>query len=339
MSQAIVSRDQTVAAVEGMLAKSWKKIGQIVPKHLKPDRLLRVAILALERTPGLRSCTPASLAGGIVQASVLGLEIGDGLNSAHLIPFKKRGKGNQPDVMIATFVLGYGGMIDLALRSGRISTIFAFEVYKGDDFAQVLGDDPKIEHRRTPEGEENVGDPKRVTHVYAVAKMKDGGTIYRVLSRKQVELHRSRSKAKDGPWVTDWIEMALKTAIRVLFKYLPKSPEMAQAYQLDVAADTGDPQGLEDLVTADATVTNGGPKGGNGGGLASLGQSTTPSKPKATPKKDPEPEPNAPGAPQEPPAAPEAAATVPDAAQGEQEPRDPDEPPPDEGHGQGGIWE
>lgn len=336
MSQAIVSRDQTVAAVEGMLAKSWSKVGAIVPKHLKPERLLRVAIMALERNPGLRDCTPASLAGGIIQASVLGLEVGDGLNSAHLIPFKLKNS----DKKIATLVIGYGGMIDLAMRSGRVSRIFAFEVYKGDDFVQVLGDDPKIEHRRTPGGEANVGDPKKVTHVYAVATTKDGLPIYRVLSHREVELHRSRSKAgKSGPWVTDWIEMAKKTAIRALFKYLPKSPEMTQAYQLDVAADTGDPQGLEDLVTADATVTNGGPKGGNGGGLASLGQSTIPSKPKATPKKEPEPEPSAAGQPQDPPAASDAAGPAPDAAEAEQEPSDPDEAPPDEGHGVGGIWE
>lgn len=73
-----------------------------------------------------------------------------------------------------------------------------------------------------------------VTHVYAVARLKDGGTQFEVMTRKQIELVRSLSKAgNNGPWVTHWEEMAKKTAIRRLFKYLPVSIEIQRAVSMD----------------------------------------------------------------------------------------------------------
>lgn len=73
-----------------------------------------------------------------------------------------------------------------------------------------------------------------VTHVYAVARLKDGGTQFEVMTRKQIELVRSQSKAgNNGPWVTHWEEMAKKTAIRRLFKYLPVSIEIQRAVSMD----------------------------------------------------------------------------------------------------------
>ncbi|EFN9097341.1 hypothetical protein D3813_04040 [Escherichia coli] len=72
------------------------------------------------------------------------------------------------------------------------------------------------------------------THVYAVARLKDGGTQFEVMTRKQIELVRSLSKAgNNGPWVTHWEEMAKKTAIRRLFKYLPVSIEIQRAVSMD----------------------------------------------------------------------------------------------------------
>ncbi|EBQ9580483.1 recombination and repair protein RecT, partial [Salmonella enterica subsp. enterica serovar Weltevreden] len=73
-----------------------------------------------------------------------------------------------------------------------------------------------------------------VTHVYAVARLKDGGTQFEVMTRKQIELVRAQSKAgNNGPWVTHWEEMAKKTAIRRLFKYLPVSIEIQRAVSMD----------------------------------------------------------------------------------------------------------
>lgn len=57
---------------------------------------------------------------------------------------------------------------------------------------------------------------------------------FNAVTRKQIELVRAQSKAgNNGPWVTHWEEMAKKTAIRRLFKYLPVSIEIQRAVSMD----------------------------------------------------------------------------------------------------------
>ncbi|WP_249820187.1 recombinase RecT, partial [Escherichia coli] len=108
------------------------------------------------------------------------------------------------------------------------ASLSARVVREGDEFSFEFGLDEKLIHRPG----ENEDAP--VTHVYAVARLKDGGTQFEVMTRKQIELVRSQSKAgNNGPWVTHWEEMAKKTAIRRLFKYLPVSIEIQRAVSMD----------------------------------------------------------------------------------------------------------
>jgi recombination protein RecT len=62
--------------------------------------------------------------------------------------------------------------------------------------------------------------------------MKDGGVQFEVMSRSEIDGIRSRSKSSgSGPWVTDYPEMARKTVLRRLCKYLPMSSELASAME------------------------------------------------------------------------------------------------------------
>ena len=55
-----------------------------------------------------------------------------------------------------------------------------------------------------------------------------------VMTTEEVERIRARSKAgKEGPWVTDWNEMAKKTVFRRLSKWLPLSAEYRDAVDKD----------------------------------------------------------------------------------------------------------
>jgi hypothetical protein len=64
--------------------------------------------------------------------------------------------------------------------------------------------------------------------------MRDGVSKCEVLTTGEVEAIRKRSKAgSSGPWVTDWSEMAKKTAFRRVSKWLPLSAEVQDAFERD----------------------------------------------------------------------------------------------------------
>jgi recombination protein RecT len=229
---------QNYTTVAQMMEKSRDSIAAALPKHLTVERLSRVALGELRTNPKLLECAPASLMSAIVKASQLGLEVGSAMGHAYLVPYKTE----------CTLIIGYRGMIALARRSGEIQSITARVVYARDTFELEYGLEEKLRH--VPSTDE---DPGPVTHVYAVAKLRDGGIQYEVMTRAEVEAIRRRSRGGQyGPWATDWSEMARKTVMRRLFKYLPMSIEMADA----MSAEADDDRPSERNVTGTATVTD-----------------------------------------------------------------------------------
>ena len=230
-------------SVFGFLKTYKDQIAAALPKHMSADRMARVATTAIRSTPKLLECTPESLFGAIIQCSQLGLEPSNGLGHAYLLPFDKNEKRGGQWVKVSTevqLIIGYRGMLDLARRSGQIETIEAHAVYAGDTFECELGLNSKLVHIPAWDNPKR-GDPATLIFVYAVAKLKDGGTQFQVMSKAGVDAIRERSKAKNsGPWVTDYEQMALKTVTRRLFKWLPVSIEIQNAVSLDEAADRGE---------------------------------------------------------------------------------------------------
>lgn len=230
------------AGIRELLERSKSQIAAALPKHLTVERILRVAMTAVQTTPKLAECTPLSVLGGIVLFAQLGLEIGGPMGHAYLVPYKKSGQGREPDTWIATPIPGYRGMVDLARRSGAVSTIEAHVVHKRDRFRFAFGLHPVLEH--VPYAGED--DPGNASHAYAICRLRDGSTQYDVLTRREVEHVRKRSQAAGSeysPWTTDPDEMWKKTAIRRLWKLLPASVEkaMEKAIVAHDRAEMGNP--------------------------------------------------------------------------------------------------
>lgn len=227
-----------------------------LPRHMTAERMARIATTEMRKVPKLAQCDPMSFLGAVIQCAQLGLEPGNALGHAYILPFDKREKvGNQWRTVRteAQVIIGYRGMIDLARRSGQIVSIDARAVYDGDKFDCVLGLDAKIEHQPDWQNS-NRADASKLRFVYAVAKLKDGGVQFDVMSRAEVEGIRARSKAaNDGPWVTDFAAMAVKTVVRRLFKFLPVSIEMQTAVGLDEMAEHGMSQQNASIIDGDFT--------------------------------------------------------------------------------------
>lgn len=230
------------------------QIKAALPKHMTAERMARIALTETRKIPKLAKCDARTFVGAIIQLSQLGLEPGGTLGHAYLIPFENKRQGTV-DVQI---VVGYRGMIDLARRSGQIASLQAVVVREGDQFDVNMGLNPDLRH--VP-----VFDPERpMTFVYAVAVFKDGARQFEVMSRAEVERIRNNSQGyksalqydkKDNPWMTHFDEMAKKTVIRRLFKYLPVSIEMQRAVTLDERGDAGLSQMVDDLGAFDGTAT------------------------------------------------------------------------------------
>lgn len=227
-------RQNTIA---GLLTDPTIKsqIALALPKHMTAERLARIALTEVRKVPALAKCDQASFLAAIMQCAQLGLEPGGALGHAYLLPYENRKKG----ITEVQFIVGYRGMIDLARRSGQILSIEARAVYEADQFDVRLGLQSDLLH--VPAWDAQDRGPLRF--VYAVAKLKDGGTQFEVMSRVEVERVRAKSRAaNNGPWVDHFEEMAKKTVIRRLFKYLPVSIELATAVALDEQAEDGRPQ-------------------------------------------------------------------------------------------------
>lgn len=219
-----------VAMFRGFLEKQKGQLAAALPKHVTPDRMIRLACTEFAKNPTLQKCTPTSVFGAIVQASQLGLEIGV-LGQAYLVPYRN----SRNNTYEAQFIPGYKGLIGLARRSGEVTSIETHIVYERDTFNLVLGIDSKVEHVPYLEGDR--GNPRLV---YGVAKFRDGGYHFEWMPMVDVEKIRARSKASNnGPWVTDYEQMVRKTLIRRMANYLPMSVELQSAIQISDAADEG----------------------------------------------------------------------------------------------------
>jgi recombination protein RecT len=232
----------------GMLAE----LRRALPRHFPAEKMARVVLTALRTTRDLANCTPESFFGCVMTAAQLGLEVNTPNGHAYLIP-RRNGRTGTTECSI---IIGYSGMIELALRSGKVEKVIARSVRDGDHFLVRYGLTEDIEHIPSddPDREE-----RPITYVYAVAKLTTGGSVFEVMSRGQVENRRKSSSAGgSGPWRDHWEAMAKKTVVRALFKWLPKSSEMGLAEGLEQKLDDNTSQSTAfDSFTVEALERQG----------------------------------------------------------------------------------
>lgn len=234
---AVATRQDTAPAqarpidtVRAALERMTPQLKMALPRHLTPDRLVRVALTAVQNTPKLLECDRTSLYAAIMTCAQLGLEPDGVLGQAYLIPYGDK----------VQFIPGYKGLISLARNSGEVVSIGAHEVCERDEFRFAFGLREDLHHVPAR------GDRGEITHFYAIARFRDGGHHWDVMTREEVDTIRDNSQgyrtakrfARNGvinsPWAQHYVEMGKKTAIRRIAKYLPlsvqKAAAMADAY-------------------------------------------------------------------------------------------------------------
>jgi recombination protein RecT len=147
----------------------------------------------------------------------------------HFLPFSQKGASQKQ----ATYVPNYFGVLLSLDRTGKVEDAFAHPVYEGDTFvcdhlAGIYAHVPAI-----------TCDPPRqqgkVRFYYACILLRDVKKPHvEIMSLDDINAVRRRAPAHDnGPWVTDFDEMAKKTVLKRASKMIKGAPKLHQMLQED----------------------------------------------------------------------------------------------------------
>lgn len=257
MQDALVPAEKPTAkvtTVQNLLSKMEDQFKKVLPKHITPDRLIRVAMTCIRNNKALLDCEQMSLISSIMTCAQLGLEPDPILGQVYLVPFnckEKDPKGGQ-DVWVkkCQAIPGYKGLITLARNSGEVQSIIAKEVYSKDEFE--IDWSLEVPFRHKPYLGQDNGE---IIFVWCLVRFKDGSIHWDYMTIGDVEKIRNKSQgymqslkyakrdangtitSLNSPWFTDFGEMAKKTVIRRVAKYLPMSVQKAAF--LEDMADNG----------------------------------------------------------------------------------------------------
>ena len=188
--------------------------------------------------------SPMTVIQSSLKAAMFDLPIDQSLGYAYIVPFKNYKKDIGAKKMEATFILGWKGMHQLALRTGAYKTINVVDVREGE---------LKSYNRLTEEvdidfvEDEDAREALPVIGYVGYYRLINGAekTVY--MSVKAITAHEKKfrkSEYQGKGWRDDWDAMARKTVYRIL---IGKWGVMSIDYQ---TRDAG--KQLADVIAADA---------------------------------------------------------------------------------------
>ncbi|GMA66798.1 recombinase RecT [Leuconostoc gelidum] len=199
--------------------------------------------------PDLAQTNMGELTSTAMRAAVLDLSVLPDLGEAYVIPYGKRKKVNGEWVTTDVkpqFQLGYRGIIKLVQNTGLISHIGGSVVYEGHDVKyNSLFDEIKIGNEDyDPEMDKKAN---KVGYIAYYTDVKTGERIVKYWSMHRVLKHATEFsetfkgpdyKDKWGntpktPWYSNFDAMAIKTVMKDLLKFAPKTSKIAQALTED----------------------------------------------------------------------------------------------------------
>ena len=231
MSNQSVALSPKVLKIE--IAKRGADFAASLPKHIPSERFERMLMTAISNDPQLLKAmqeNPRSVFNAAMKSAQDGL-IPDGREAA-LVVFNSKDRATNTWKASAVYMPMVYGLMKKVRQSGGVKALYEPQVvYENDDFKYELGFNPILEH--TPLFLGKRGKP---LGCYAIAVLDDAHEtkVSVVLSMEEIEKIRNVSKAaKKGPWVDWWEEMAKKTAMKRLCKYLPSSVDLDAAFERD----------------------------------------------------------------------------------------------------------
>lgn len=228
----------TVGELSRYLDKLKPQIELSLPSHMSADRMARLALTAFSSNEKLQECNQKSIASSIMTAGQLGLE--PGVNGAgFLVPYGET----------CTFVPGWKGLVDLVSRSGR-GTVYTGVIYSDQEYTFKDGAIRDL----VVNNETDMINPIDITHAFAIGWVKDAQfPIIELWSVKKLTAHRNlyNKIGKRHYSYKNWEMYCRKIPLLQVIKYMPASIELANAIDVDNAAESGGGVTIEDGIVID----------------------------------------------------------------------------------------
>ena len=249
----VTKKENKQKTIFDVIQAGAKQFATALPKHINSDRFVRIAITTIRQNPKLAKCSQESLLGALMVSAQLGLEPGT-LGQCYLIPFENKKAGT----VECQFQIGYKGLIELLRRSGQLSDIYSYTVHENDDFNIEYGLSRTLVHKP------NFTDRGEIKGFYAVAILKDGAKAFEYMTKDEITKHEEKYRKgsyKNDVWNKNFEEMAQKTVVKKLLKWLPVSVEFLEMAAKDEksfkVADEKTGETEEIIVLDDGMVVNG----------------------------------------------------------------------------------
>ncbi len=233
------SQQQLISNFSATISKyEHKNLAELLETHnITPSQFKNIVINEVKKSEKMQQAflnNPASLFASILLCAELGLNPSADVGEFYFLPFGSK----------ITPILGYKGVINLILRSGEISKLWSEIVYQDDEFEYELGLEPKLVHKPNHERTN-----KNIKYVYAVAKLTNGETMFKVMSKKEIMEIVEMSKYPNSLYGSNkdpqgW--MYKKTVIKQLSKTLPKDYYGKRGISVDDKVEGGGYLKLDD---------------------------------------------------------------------------------------------
>lgn len=159
--------------------------------------------------------SPVTVVQAALKAATFDLPIDPGLGYAYIVPFRNK-KDDGRKVMEAQFILGYKGMIQLALRTGVYKTINVTDVRQGEmKHFNRLTEECEIEFIEDDDERESLPIVGWIGYFRLINGTEK--TVY--MTKRQIEAHEQRNRKGERmtkTWRENFDDMAKKTVLRRL---------------------------------------------------------------------------------------------------------------------------
>lgn len=171
--------------------------------------------------PQLRNADPMSIVAAAMMAATMQLQVVPTLGQCYIIPY-----GNK-----AQFQIGYLGLLQLCQRSGQFRKIISAAVHEGEYVSGDEFNEDYVFDKTKRKSDKVIGYMARFELLNGFSK-----TTYWDVDRVKAHAQKfsqAYQKGWSSPWKSDFDAMALKTVLKSILKYAPKSIEMQQAVTFD----------------------------------------------------------------------------------------------------------